>query len=183
LTKINLKRKLKKKMDEHTKKKVNSFVRSHSKNELLKMCKENNKLVSGTKFDMAVRILNIETKDTKKSSVDHDSSSLILKIAKNEFGNFVHRDSNMVFDAHSKRVIGVQLENGNVRSLQRKDIDICQKYKFQFNFPTLLDPSPIFEILENSDHEKNGNSDAEFSEAEDEDDEEEEDDSPEANDE
>jgi len=74
----------------------------------------------------------------------------------------------MVFDANTKRVIGVQLSNGNVRPLQRSDIEICQKYKFQYNLPTSLDPSPIFEILENSDNEDKDGSEK-FSDEEDED--------------
>jgi hypothetical protein len=72
----------------------------------------------------------------------------------------MHNDTNMVFDIHTKKVIGVQLPNGNVRTLNRNDIEICQKYKFQYNMPVLLDPSPIYEILENSDKE---NSDSEYS--------------------
>jgi hypothetical protein len=155
-------------MDEVTKKKVNSFVRSHSKNALQKMCKDGQKSQSGTKYDMALRVLNISEKVVEQPTTKCDKSPLILKIAKNEFGNYTHRESGMVFDQNTKRVIGVQLPNGNVRPLQRCDIEICQKYKFQFNLPTSLDPSPIFEILENSDNEDKEGSEK-YSDEEDED--------------
>jgi hypothetical protein len=154
-------------MDEATKKKVNSFVRSHSKTDLQEMCKKQQKSQSGTKFDMALRVLDISEKTNQPKS-DKVQSTLILKIVKNEFGNYAHLESGMVFDSNTKRVIGVQLPNGNVRPLQRNDIETCQKYKFQFNFPTSLDPSPIFEILENSDDENQEGSEK-YSDEEDED--------------
>jgi hypothetical protein len=117
---------------------------------------------------MAVRILGLDEKVSAKDSSLTDNKNLILKISKNEFGNYSHNESCMVFDANTKRVIGVQLSNGNVRPLQRSDIEICQKYKFQYNLPTSLDPSPIFEILENSDNEDKDGSEK-FSDEEDED--------------
>jgi hypothetical protein len=156
-------------MDEATKKKVNSFVRSHSKIDLQKMCKERQKSQSGTKYDMALRVLEVTEKCvTCNPKTEKTPSALILKIVKNQFGNYAHHDSGMVFDPNTKRVIGVQLSNGNVRPLQRSDIEICQKYKFQFNIPTSLDPSPIFEILENSDNEDKEGSEK-YSDDEDED--------------
>lgn len=155
-------------MDEANVKKVNNFVRIHTKTDLQKLCKEKNKCISGTKYDMAVRILGLDEKMSSKELPSTDNKSLILKISKNEFGNYAHNESLMVFDANTKRVIGVQLPNGNVRPLQRSDIETCQKYKFQYNLPTSLDPSPIFEILENSDNEDKDGSEK-FSDEEDED--------------
>jgi hypothetical protein len=142
-------------MNENLKKKINSLVRNTSKNDLIKQCQEKNYDTSGSKYDLAIRILKIEKKEENKNI-----PNIILKIEKNKYGNYMHNDTNMVFDIHTKKVIGVQLPNGNVRTLNRNDIEICQKYKFQYNMPVLLDPSPIYEILENSDKE---NSDSEYS--------------------
>jgi hypothetical protein len=143
-------------MDDGSQKKINAFIRNHNKTDLVKMCKEKNLDCNGTKYDMVIRILNIEKKEIPIAS---NESPLILRIKKNTFNNYTHDESSMVFDQHTKRVIGVQLPNGNVRPLQRNDIEICQKYKFQFDLPTSLDPSPIFEILENSDDENKNDTD------------------------
>ena len=128
------------------------------------MCKEKNLSVKGTKYDMAMRILDIHE---KKPIID--SSTIILRIKKNQYGNYTHEESSMVFDQNTKRVIGVQLENGNIRTLNRNDIETCQKYKFQYDLPVSLDPSPIFEILENSDDD-HGESESYLDEEEDNDD-------------
>jgi hypothetical protein len=137
-------------MDLDTKNKINSFCKSHTKAELQKMCKEKNKVVSGTKYDLASRLFS--QNDEKNISIDK-SNNIILRICKNKFGNYCHEESKLVFDINTKRVIGLQLENGNVRPINRSDIEICQKYKFQYSMPQSLDPSPIYEVLENSDKE------------------------------
>lgn len=155
-------------MDENTQKKVNSMVRSHSKNDLLKICKTQNKSANGTKYDLVLRILNLEEKMNKNRETLEKQPSIILRIEKNSYGNYVHKDTGLVFDKNTRKVIGKQLENGNIRPINRSDIEICQKYKFQYNLPNQLDPSPIFEILENSDDEKNKKND-ETSDTEDED--------------
>lgn len=144
-------------MDECIQKKVNAFVRNHSKSDLLKICKEKNLDTNGTKFDMTLRILNINFnhEQTHKNKINGNNEQFILRIKKNEFGNYTHNESLMVFDPNTKKVIGAECPNGNIRPLNRNDIEICQKYKFQYNLPISLDPSPIFEIFENSDNEKN----------------------------
>jgi len=162
-------------MDQCTQKKVNAFVRNHSKSDLLKLCKEKNLNTNGTKFDMTLRILNISfsSEQTNKNKIDENNEQFILRIKKNEFGNYTHNESLMVFDPNTKKVIGVESKNGNIRPLNRNDIEICQKYKFQYNLPVSLDPSPIFEIFENSDNEKNSDKN-DYSDIEDIDDEDEE---------
>lgn len=175
----------KKKMDEESQKKVNLLIKTNTKIELQKMCKEKNKSMSGTKIDMAMRVLGImvvkpppskpvlasvKEPGQKKDafSVVTPDSNLILRIAKNNFGHYTHEGTSMVFDPLTKRVIGVQQPTGSVRSLQRTDIDLCQKYKFQYNIPNMLDPSPIYEVLENSDNDGANISDGALSDEDDE---------------
>lgn len=150
-------------MNDNLKKKLNSLVRNCTKTELIKQCKELDFDTSGTKQDLALRLLKVDGGKSKVNQKDFENPNLVLKIEKNKFGNYTHNESNMVFDPHTKKVIGVQQENGNVRTLNRNDIEICKKFKFQYNMPTMLDPSPIYEILENSDKEE---SETELSEAE-----------------
>jgi hypothetical protein len=175
-------------MDEETQKRVNLLVKTNTKTELQKMCKEKNKSMSGTKIDMAQRVLGIVVQKAVSSSIEEGgstatagkkkdafsvvtpNSNLILRIAKNKFGHYTHEETSMVFDPITKRVIGVQLPSGSVRSLQRVDIDTCQKYKFQYNLPNMLDPSPIYEVLENSDNDGGNKSDADLSDEEEDDD-------------
>lgn len=165
-------------MDDFTKKKVNSYVRNNTKNDLIKMCKEKNIIPKGTKYEMSLQILGINLShnnetNNKVSSNKTEISPLILKITKNEFGNFMHNETSMIFDPNTKRVIGTQLKDGNIKPLNRNDIETCQKFKFQYVMPTNLDPSPIYEILENSDKDDDKNSNySDIDDLDDEDDEE-----------
>lgn len=164
MTKNYLKKYIQSKMDESFTRKINTFVRAHTKTELVTMCKQKNVSSNGTKHDLALRILEVKTESfPKKKTVEEDKDSLILRIVKNAHGNYVHEKTLMVFDPNTKRVMGVQNKNGSIRPLNRNDIDICQKHKFQYVIPDLLDPSPIFEILENSDNENDENHNSDFS--------------------
>ena len=146
-------------MTESVKKHLNSYIRNHSKNELMQMCKSHNLDLSGKKNDLALRLVSFEHKETTNSLFPSQKSKLeftppVIQIEKNELGNLIHSDSNLVFDAHSRRVIGVQHSDGVVRDLQLEDIDQCKKYKFPYELPLVLnDNITIYEILENSDFE------------------------------
>jgi len=130
--------------------KINQFVRKFSKEELMKFCKEKNISTEGTKNDLAKRLLTAKTNSS--------SNKIIYKLSKNAFGNYVHNETNLVFDPFSKKVIGYQQQNGNIRTLNRNDIEVCNKYKFLFDLPNLLDPSPIYEIFENSEDDEGSKS-------------------------
>lgn len=115
---------------------VNALIRSKSRTELVAMCKEKNLNASGTKHDMAVRLIG--GWDTDKESVATPSFSKIL-VEKNDAGKFVY--DGLLFDEKTKNVVGVW-SDGSVRPLSRQDIENCKKYKFRYVLPETLDENP-----------------------------------------
>lgn len=85
-----------------------------------------------------------ETIEQKKAVVNPiikkiSSSIPVLNIRRNKFNNYEDINTGFVFDNLSKKVIGKQSANGTVLELTKEDINICNKYKFQFVLPTNLD--------------------------------------------
>lgn len=115
---------------------LEAFVRKNTKAQLVKACREKGLPVTGTKHDLAGRILGVARDQTVEKL-----PQIVIRIAKNEHGNYCHNDSKLVFDTN-KRVIGVQLPDGSVRGLTRRDILECHRYKFGYVMPVRLDPNP-----------------------------------------
>ena len=123
-----------------------------SKSELVTMCKSKGLKVSGTKEGIIERILENETVNistpTKTSPKKAGGSPQIVKklaekipvitITKNNFGNFEHDETGFVFDNKTQKVYGKQNKNGTISSLQHSDIDLCNKFKFDFVIPNNL---------------------------------------------
>ena len=88
----------------------------------------------------------------------------IIKVFSNDFGNFEHKKTGIVFDVNSKKAYGVQKQNGTVVPLTKYHIDLCEKN----NWPYQTSPYEEESEEEEEDDEK------EESEEEEEDDEKEE---------
>jgi len=144
-------------MSESVKKHLNAYIRNHSKQELMQMCKSHDLDIHGKKYDLALRLVTFEHNTDSIFPSQHSKLEIkppVIQIEKNELGHLIHFDSNLVFDEQSRRVIGVQHSDGIVRDLQLDDIDQCNKYKFPYELPLSLNEQvTIYEILENSDLE------------------------------
>jgi hypothetical protein len=129
-----------------------SELNNLTKTELIQLCKSKNIKVSGSKSELIERILNIEgIKEEKavsqpKQSVQHPIiiKKLVekipkLEISKNNFGNFEHKESGLVFDNKTQKVYGRQNSDGTVSDLTHEDINICNKYKFLYTVPNNFD--------------------------------------------
>ena len=128
-------------MNEEKINEVNSMVRSKSRSELIAMCKDKNIAYSGTKHDMAVRLLG----GWNRKEEDNPRLSAFFRkiiIEKNEAGLYTYEG--LVFDEKTKNVIGVWKE-GAVAPLSRESIELCKKYKFRFVLPDVLDENPLYE--------------------------------------
>ena len=121
-------------------KKLNAFIRQHSKLEMTKQCLVKNLSVKGTKHDMAVRILGIQMRDA--ISVENASRPVIV-IRRNSRGRYVHDSTHLVFDKLSRKVIGREGKHGEVHDLKRQDIQVCRQYKFYYTLPECLDDPPF----------------------------------------
>jgi len=121
------------------------------KPELKEMCKEKGLKLTGTKSDLIGRLLNGKPQEAKKKSTKTKKKETVpvvkklqenlsvMVIRRNAFGNLEHSESSMIFDRKTKKVIGKQNKNGNIDELTVADIDICNKYKFDYNLPENLD--------------------------------------------
>lgn len=120
------------------------------KNELIELIKERG-LVAGKsmKKEQLIKLL-IEGKPTpqEKSKLDKKGEKIldtILKkkceifLTKNQFNNFEHKDTTFVFNSKNKKVIGKQNQDGSINPLTQEDIELCDKYKFQYEIPENLD--------------------------------------------
>jgi hypothetical protein len=67
------------------------------------------------------------------------SSIPTVAIRRNQHGNHEHPDTSLVFDKKTKKAIGKQNEDGTIDDLTPEDIDICNKWKFQYVLPSNLD--------------------------------------------
>ena len=121
------------------------------KPELKEMCKQKGLKLTGTKADLIGRLLKGEPEQEKKKSPKTKKKETVpvvkklqenlsvMVIRRNAFGNLEHTESSMIFDRKTKKVIGKQNKNGDIDELTVADIDICNKYKFDYNLPENLD--------------------------------------------
>lgn len=124
---------------------VNALVRKNSRNELARLCKEKNLNCSGTKHDMAVRLIGGLNDEKKEKLV-----SVVKKIVIRRNINGQWEYDGLIFDDKTKNVIG-SINNGVVQPLQRKDIEKCKQYKFKYTLPVILDDRD--DITKNPAHE------------------------------
>jgi hypothetical protein len=143
---------------------LSSKPQSSSSNELMKMtkgelitlCKSKGLKVSGSKNDLIARIDSTEVPAAAKKSVQTKlnlgttieqaavTKKLIEKIPeilikKNQFGNFEHFETSFLIDKNTKKVYGKQNPDGSVEPLCHDDINICNKFKFEYILPTNLE--------------------------------------------
>lgn len=125
---------------------------------LKEICRSKKLKVSGTKSVLIERIrsggdatvVSANAKPAKKplkksiiKKIKAESNKIIIK--RNVFNNYVHVDSQMVFDGKKKLVIGKQRDDGTVSELSREDIDICNKYGLDYEMPSDLDKNLTLE--------------------------------------
>jgi hypothetical protein len=132
-----------------------------SKNELVDMCKKDDVDAKGTKKDLVAKLVNKKfRKENVVENISKNMNAIIIK--KNQWGNYEHTLTKLVFNKTTKTVFGKQHDDGNVIKLTREDIDMCNKYKFKYNIPVDLGNDTEDMDLENEISE----SDEEFEEDE-----------------
>lgn len=128
-------------------KQIQALVSTKSRNELIEMCKKKNVSATGTKHDMACRLIGEPEKKLKPFFEK-------IVIRKNKDGLWVFQD--VVFDDKTKYAVSCLDKNGRVVPLDRKHIEICQQYKFKYVLPEVLDerPDPVPMTHDSSDEEE-----------------------------
>jgi len=129
--------------------------------ELKAMCKQRKLKCSGNKSELISLLLggnkdSSHSPEPKKSSAKKPSvakkveteapaikkvtSTLTtIPIRRNQFNNYEHPETSMVFDIKTKKVIGKQQGDGSVSNLTTEDIENCKKFKFEYVIPENLD--------------------------------------------
>lgn len=127
-----------------------------TKAELVEMCKTKKLKVTGTKNDLIELICNYDLKTEpqkshsppKKLSPAIKDQKVIKKlvekipsitIKRNQFDNYEHTESKLVFNNKTQKVYGKQNSDGSISDLTDEDINLCNKYKFQYIIPANLD--------------------------------------------
>ena len=131
-----------------------------SKQELQDRCKKAGVRSSGTKNDLVKYLLEKKTvapktqtkmpefiKQTVKPPQEEKqtiikkitASQPVFNIRRNKFNNYEDINTSFVFNNLTKKVIGKQNPDGSISDLTKEDINICNKYKFQYVLPTNLD--------------------------------------------
>ena len=125
-----------------------------NKKELSDICKAKNLPVSGTKADLIKRIVGNETNKGKNLNLNSNSKTgtkqpeVIKKLMEkkptiqikiNDFGNFEHSETHLLFNKNTKRAYGIQNDDGSISELTPNDIDLCHKFKFTYDIPENLD--------------------------------------------
>jgi hypothetical protein len=133
--------------------KVDSNLNKMSKRELVELCKIKGLKYSGTKASLISYIQNGEKKQDiklkkEKNIVLNNLVSKIPEIAirRNNFGNFAHPETDLVFDNLSKKVIGKQKKDGTIENLNKETIELCKQYKFNYDLPSNLNNKALNEV-------------------------------------
>lgn len=116
-------------------------VKEEPKEEVKEEQKETPKKKGGRKKKEETEVKPV--KKTKTEQVKNDTEKLanfvkrepMLKISRNSFGNYEHRETKLVFDPSTKEVIGIQEPDGRISELTVEDIQMCREYRFDYRIP------------------------------------------------
>ena len=147
--------------------KPSSELMKLTKVELIEHCKSRGHKTTGTKADLIERLTGgapvpappaqkktTPTKTTKTSTVKQSEPKsgippalkemikpVSYRITKNEFGNFYHSETGLVYDRDLKKFVGKQRQDGRVDQLSDSDIETCHRYSFPYILPENLTKS------------------------------------------
>ena len=112
------------------------YLTKLKKIELVDICKEKGLKHTGNKKYLVDLILKSNTGINKTI----EKFKHIVTIKKNKYNNYEHLETKLVFDNNTKMVIGKQEDDGVVNlCLSNEDIELCNKYKFKYNLPEILE--------------------------------------------
>lgn len=116
---------------------IQTLVREKTRNELVALCKEKKLPCSGTKQELATRLVG--SSQVKKEVSKNKMEPLIIRQHEKD-GYFLFQ--NIVFHPKTKLAYAILLPNGSLSPLQRKEIEICKRYKLKYVLPEVLDDRP-----------------------------------------
>ena len=127
------------------------------KMELVNLCKSKNIKHTGTKHVIIKRLIDHENGSQK--SLKQNIKKAVVEIKRNKWNNYVHTDSDLVFNNTSQKVIGKQNSDGSISELTIDDINICKQLGFKFILPENLDSSKNDDDDDDEEPNKNNSDD------------------------
>ena len=118
------------------------------KTDLVALCKKYNLKTTGKK---SVLIERINKRDKLGKLVQKGKPVSVIQIRKNTFGNYEHLETGFIFNKQEQKVIGVQNKDGTVQTLTKADLELCNKFKFTYDLPEILDEVNVEEEVEELD--------------------------------
>ena len=127
---------------------------NYKKPELQALCRQRGIKCSGTKAQLIGFLLGKDIPLEKKEN--NNSKKVVSKVSStpvatkltsnikpaairmNQYGNYEHAETSLIFDKKTKNVIGKQCD-GEIKELTVEDIDICKQMKFDYVIPNNLD--------------------------------------------
>lgn len=89
--------------------------------------------------DITQSLPKVTRKPTKKKRASSNflltklhSLRPIINVYKNQYNNFVHQDTNFIFDENTHKVVGKQGNNGEILQLDEHDYIVCDELKFDY---------------------------------------------------
>jgi hypothetical protein len=121
------------------------------KPELQTMCRNRSLKATGTKAQLIDRLLNGEQTTTQKKSSPSKSPCTsvaqpklpVLRISKNSFGNYEHKESGLIIERGTQTAIGTQNPDGSVNELTSQSIESAKQYGFNYTIPFNLDSDQV----------------------------------------
>ena len=104
--------------------------------DLKTMCKDKGLKTTGTKKSLITRLNTFNKRSSGVLNKLCTTDSVVIK--RNQFGNYIHGPSQLVFDKITKKVLGRQDESGEIITLCKKDVLLCKQYSFEFDLPENL---------------------------------------------
>ena len=120
--------------------------------DLKNICREKGLSVGGTKDILISRIVENENSGSKSpksltpevikthsdnppvhTKISSKLSQIVIK--RNQFGNYEHVESRLIFNNKTQKVVGKQNPDGTIEELNPETLDLCNKYGFQFDLP------------------------------------------------
>ena len=145
-----------------------SVIMNANVSELKALCKARKLMTGGKKQDLIERLqpfVSGEQKPVqpaapkkKKRSPNRMPQIPIssIQIKKNQYGNYEHPETKLIFNKETKQVIGKQKDNGDIGDLTDEDIQKCDQFKFSYVIPEKIktvSEEAQSTILENQDDE------------------------------
>lgn len=135
-----------------------------TKKELQEICRSKSITVGGTKDEIIQRIILNGTNTTETpppTNTPTKKSIKKIKIAKseltmskpNKFGHVINKETGLVFDVKSNMIIGRE-DGKNITPLTKDDINLCNKYKLQYQLPLNLNDEDDEDVEDAEDEEE-----------------------------